>query len=208
MTGAGASVDFERRLAPEDEARAGFYALLARLWYAAPDDALLEAIAAGGDIPGEGEQTALAEAWRQLRAAAGAADSGIVRTEYDDVFVGTGKAEVTLYVSAYLVESARERVVVALRDELHELGLARIGATHEPEDHLAALFEIMRHLVSAESGDAALQRQRKFFTRYMNRAYNPLTNEVVASARADFYKHVARFTKAFCEIEASSLEML
>jgi TorA maturation chaperone TorD len=208
MTHAGSSVDLEPSLAPEDEARAGFYALLARLWYAAPDRALLDAIAAGGDIPGEGEQTALAEAWRQLRAAAGTADPETVRLEYDGVFIGTGKAEVTLYASAYLVENARERVLVALRDELGELGLARVGAAQEPEDHFAALLEIMRHLVAKGSDDVAVQQQRKFFTRYMNRAYNRLTNEVVASARTDFYKYVARFTKAFCDIEAASLEML
>jgi TorA maturation chaperone TorD len=208
MSGEATPVDFRPHLAPEDEARAGFYALLARLWYAAPDAALLQTIAAGADIAAEGGQAALAEAWRQLRAAVADAAPETVRAEYDAVFVGTGKAEVTLYASHYLVETARERVVVALRDELSELGLARIGATHEPEDHFAGVVEIMRHLVSAGSSDAALQRQRKFFTLYINRAYNPLTNEVMASARADFYKHVARFTKAFLDIEASSLDML
>jgi TorA maturation chaperone TorD len=201
-------VDLRPDVAPEDQARAGFYALLARLWYAAPDAALLEAIAQGADIPAEGEQTALAQAWRELRAAAAAADAENVRAEYDAVFIGTGKASITLYAAGYLVETAKERVLVALRDELVELGLERTGGSHEPEDHFAALLEIMRHLVSSESSDAALQRQRKFFTRYLNRTYNPLTNEVVASARTDFYKFVARFTKAFCDIEASSLEML
>jgi TorA maturation chaperone TorD len=203
----GGSVDRRSEVAPEDEARAEFYALLARLWYAAPDAGLLRAIAGAGDIPAEGEQTALAEAWRQLRAAAAVADPEVVRAEYDDVFIGTGKAEISLYVSGRLVEVARERVLVALRDELVELGLARTETSHEPEDHFAAVLEIMRHLASSRGGDAALQQQRKFFTRYMNRAYNPLTNEVVASVRTDFYKYVARFTKAYCDIEASSLEM-
>jgi TorA maturation chaperone TorD len=201
-------VELGPQVAPEDQARAEFYALLARLWYAPPDAALLAAIAAGNDIPAEGEQTGLAEAWRALRSAAAAADPEAVRAEYDALFVGTGKAPITLYASAYLVESARERVLVALRDELRELGLTRAGATHEPEDHFAALLEIMRHLAASGTGDAALQRQSKFFTRYMNRAYNPLTSEVVASANADFYKYVARFTRAFCEVETSSLEML
>ncbi|MGH8682286.1 MAG: TorD/DmsD family molecular chaperone [Burkholderiales bacterium] len=208
MSGAAIPVDLRPHVAPEDQARAEFYALLARLWYAAPDKALLAAIAAGADIPAEGEQTGLGEAWRRLRAAAAGTDPETVRAEYDAVFVGTGKAEVTLYVSAYLVENARERVLVELREALGELGLARSDAVHEPEDHFAALLETMRHLAASGSSDDALQQQRKFFTRYMNRAYNPLTNEVVASARTDFYKHVARFTKAFCEIEAASLDML
>lgn len=208
MSGEVSPVEVRPDIAPEDRARAEFYALLARLWYAPPDAALLEAIAGGADLPGEGEQTGLREAWRQLRAAAAAADAESVRTEYDGAFIGTGKAEVTLYASAYLVETGPERVLVALRDELGELGLTRSGATHEPEDHFAALLEVMRHLAAAGSSAAALQQQRNFFTKYLNRAYNPLTKEVVASAKADFYKSVARVTKAFCDIEAASLDMI
>ena len=195
-------------VAPEDQARADFYALLARLWYAAPDHDLLHAIAEGPDAVAEGEHRALAEAWRELREAAATTDAAGVRDEYDAAFVGTGKAEVSLYSSYYLVPTARERVLVALRDELPELGLARTGATHEPEDHFAALCEIMRHLIGSGTADAALQRQKNFFANYMNRAYNPLTNQVMVSTKTSFYKYVARFTKAFCDVEAASLEML
>jgi TorA maturation chaperone TorD len=193
---------------PEDEARAEFYALLSRLWYAAPDRALLQAIAEGAEVKAEGEQRALADAWRELRAAAAATDPEAARNEYDTVFVGTGRADVSLYASHYLVDTAKERVLVALRDELSDLGLARAEAAHEPEDHMAALFEVMRHLIENGSEDAALQRQKKFFTAYMGRAYNPLTERVMASTKTSFYRYVARFMKAFCDIEAASLEML
>jgi TorA maturation chaperone TorD len=91
---------------------------------------------------------------------------------------------------------------------LVELGLARSEAAQEPEDHFAALCEVMRHLVTAGSSDAALQRQKNFFTRYMHRAYNPLTDQVMASTGTSFYAAVARFTKAFCDTEAASLDML
>jgi TorA maturation chaperone TorD len=195
-------------LAPEEQARAGLYALIGRLWYAAPDRALLDAIVAAPPLAGEGTYGALAEAWRQLQGAAAAADPEALRDEYDAAFVGTGKAEITLYVSHYLVETAKERVLVALRDELAERGLAPVGATHEPEDHFAALCEVMRHLVGEGSADAAMQQQKNFFTRYMNRAYNPLTDQVTASSKTRFYKHVARFTKAFCDVEAASYEMI
>jgi len=195
-------------VAPEDQARADFYALLARLWYAAPDKGLLQAIARGPDAAAEGEHRALAEAWRELREVAAKTDSAAARDEYDGAFIGTGKAEVSLYSSYYLTPTARERVVVALRNELAALGLARTGATHEPEDHFAAMCEVMRHLIGSGTADAALHRQKKFFATYMNRAYNPLTNQVMASTKTSFYKYVARFTKAFCDVEAASLEML
>ncbi len=198
----------ESALAPEDEARRDLYALLARLWYAGPDAGLLAAIAAAGEIHAEGEQVALAEAWRALQRAAGTADPGAAQQEYDALFIGTGKAAVTPYAAHYLVETGTERVLVALRDELATLGLARSDAVHEPEDHFAALCDVMRHLVADSSSDAALQRQKKFFTRYMKPAYNRLTDEVTASTKTSFYAYVAGFTKAFCDVEATSLDML
>ena len=208
MTGEATPRAAPVEVAPEDQARAEFYALLGRLWYAAPDQSLLEAIANAPPLTAEGAHGALADAWRELQAAAAVADPATVSYEYDIVFVGTGKAEVTLYTSHYLVENARERVLVALRDELADLGLGRVGATHEPEDHFAALCEVMRHLVGEGARDAAMQQQKNFFTRYMHRAYNPLTDQVTASSKTSFYKHVARFTKAFCDVEAASLDML
>ena len=195
-------------LAPEDAARADFYALLARLWHAGPDAVLLAAIAAADEIAAEGDQAGLADAWRQLQAAAAATDAETARTEHEALFVGTGRAAVTPYASHYLTETARERLLVALRDELMELGLERDQGVHEPEDHFAALLEVMRHLVAAGSSDAALQRQKNFFTRYMHRAYNPLTDQVMASTKTSFYGYVARFTKAFCDTEAASLDMV
>jgi TorA maturation chaperone TorD len=195
-------------LAPEDVARADFYALLAQLWHSGPDATLLAAIAAADEITPEASEAMFADAWRGLREAARATDAATARAEYDALFVGTGKAAVTPYASHYLAETGRERVLVALRDDLEALGLARNEDAYEPEDHFAALCEAMRHLVAAGSDDAALQRQKNFFTRYMRRAYNSLTDEVMASTKTSFYGYVARFTKAFCDTEAASLDML
>ena len=195
-------------LAPEDAARADVYALLGRLWHSGPDAALLAAIAGADEIVAEGGESGLADAWRALQAAAAATDAATAQAEHEALFVGTGKAAVTPYASHYLVETGRERVLVALRDDLVAFGLTRNESAQEPEDHFAALCEVMRHLVAAGSADAALQRQKNFFTRYMHRAYNPLTDRVMASNKTSFYGYVARFTKAFCDTEAASLDML
>jgi TorA maturation chaperone TorD len=198
----------EPPLAPEDQARADFYALLARLWYAAPDAALLVAIAGADEMVVEGERGAFAEAWRRFRAAAAATDPESAAREYDDLFVGTGRARVTLYATHYLVKAGAERMLVTLRDDLMELGLTRTGPTNEPEDHLAALCEVMRHLVAHGSSDVALQRQRLFFTRYILPAYNDLLEQVFISLGAQFYSETARLTKAFFDIESASFEMV
>jgi TorA maturation chaperone TorD len=193
---------------PEDQARAAIYALLARLWYAGPDVALLSAIAQAGDIVGEGEQIGLASAWRELRAAALDTAPEAACNEYDDVFIGTGKAAVSLYASHYLIETAREPVLVALRDKLMELGLARTSAAQEPEDHLAALCEVMRHLIARGSSDTALQQQREFFTRFLAGAYNAFVSQTMSTVGVSFYARVARVTKAFFDIEVASFEMI
>jgi TorA maturation chaperone TorD len=209
MTNAEAiPVDFRSYVSPEDEARANFYALLARLWYAGPDEPLLTAIAKADEIAAEGEQVALAQSWRELRAAAAIADAAEVAAEHEALFGGTGKAAVTPYVSHYLNAPIKMGTLVALRDELAELGLANVGSRNEPEDHFAALCEVMRRLIAAGSNDAALQRQRKFFTQYIGGAYNALVEQVFISERASFYKVVAHFTKAFLDVEAAAQEML
>jgi TorA maturation chaperone TorD len=194
-------------LTDEDRARADLYAVLARLFYAAPDRALLDALARHEGLFG-GDDVPLGQAWNALARAARAADPDALSIEYDSVFVGVGKAEVTLYCSHYLASAGRERIVVALRDELRELGLARTGQTHEPEDHLAALCEVMRHLVSRASDEDVIGRQKQFFLRYISNAYIQLTDEILGAAATQFYKDVARVTRVFFDVESQSFEML
>src|SRR3954447_23573295 len=88
-----APLQFHPPTAEEDRARAGYYALLARLLYAGPDAALLEAIASSDERTGDAAGSGLASAWGALAAAARAMDAEAAQLEYDQVFVGTGKAE-------------------------------------------------------------------------------------------------------------------
>jgi TorA maturation chaperone TorD len=199
---------FVPRPAQEDAARAEFYALLARLWYAGPDRALLATLAAADEITPEAEASELAAAWRALVAAAGATDEEAARLEYDEVFVGIGRAPVSMFSTAYLAGAFKERVVVQLRDELAALGLQRTPRAREPEDHLAALCDVMRHLIGAGSDAESLERQQRFFQRYLEPAYAPFTAAAQAAAGARFYRHVARFTKAFLDLEVQSFQML
>jgi TorA maturation chaperone TorD len=197
----------ESALTEEDRARADLYAVLARLFYAAPDREFLDTLARHEGLFG-GDAVALGQAWNALARAARAADAEAVRLEYDSVFVGVGKAEVTLYCSRYLTSAGRDRIVVALRDELRDLGLGRTGETHEPEDHLAVLCEVMRHLVSLGSGDRAIGRQKQFYMRYISSAYIQLTDEILNAAATRFYKDVARVTRIFFDLESQSFEMV
>jgi TorA maturation chaperone TorD len=208
MNGQAAPLKLTPPVFEEDQARADLYALIARLFYAGPDAQLLAAIAGADEIAGEDETAPLAVAWRALGAAAAAMDAEAAREEYDSVFVGTGKAEITPYASHYLAESMQERVLVRLRDTLTEMGLAKNATAAEYEDHFSGLCEVMRHLIVAGSSDVAVQEQKMFFIDYLVPWYAGFCSAVMASPNTNFYKHVAFFTKAFLDVEVGSFEMV
>ncbi len=200
-------LEFQPPQVPEDEARAGYYALLARLFYSGPDAALLATIGGADEVAGGAGQSGLADAWNRLAAAARAMEADAARLEYDELFVGTGKADVTPYASYYLAETGREKILARLRGELLGLGLARSEAAHEPEDHMAGLFDVMRHLISLGSEDTELQRQQGFFDRYIARSYLGFCGAIWKSEKANFYKHVAHFAETFLVVESEALKV-
>jgi TorA maturation chaperone TorD len=200
-----APLQFHPPTAAEDRARAGYYALLARLFYCGPDAGLLETIARADEVV-EDHGSGLASAWSALVAAARAADAEATRLEHDEVFVGVGKADITPYASYYLSETGREKVVVRLRQEISDLGLARADRAREPEDHFAGLFEVMRHLIS-DSSDAALQKQKRFFVQFIGPAYSGFCTAISKSSKTNFYKHVAAFARHFLDVESESLKV-
>lgn len=194
-------MQFVRTLAPEEQARANFYALLSRLFYA-PDAALLAALAQAEEL--EGDDAALADAWRNLCTAAANSDPATVREEFDTVFVGTGKAPITLYTSAYSIKYSNEAPLAALRGELAKLGLR--GEAAEPEDHVAALCDVMRYLIG--EGEAGLEEQKRFFERWIQPGAEPLCAAIERNDQTSFYKHVARIAKTFFALEHAAFEML
>ena len=192
----------------EDRARAGLYALLARLYYQGPDAEVLALIAkAGAEIAPETESP-FAAALHALAAAASSADPAAVRQEYDDLFVGTGRAEVSLYATYYLAETGREKILVGLRNDLGGMGLSRMESAREPEDHIAGLFDVMRHLIERGSADAALQDQRRFFGRYVESVYIAFCDAITTGEQGEFYRRVAVFTRAFLDVETEAIKML
>ena len=190
--------------APEETARANFYALLARLFYAPPDQALLDSLAAEPEL--EGAEGDLDRAWRELASAASQSDPREIKAEFDTAFVGTGKAPVTLYACAYSIRYTNEAPLAQLRGELASLGLGRRADVAEPEDHIAALCEVMRYLIAEHKRD--LSEQRAFFQRWIWPGAVPLCDAISRSDATSFYRAVAAFAKAFLELEHSAFQLL
>jgi len=190
----------------EDRARAEHYALIARLFVGAPDAALLAALADAGRVLGTGEAP-FARAWAALAQAARGTDAGAVNAEYEALFHGIGRPEVMLYGSFYLAGFLMEEPLADLRDDLAALGLARRGGVAETEDHVAALAEVMRHLVSVGPDAAGVARQRAFFARHLQPWYGRLADALAAAPRADFYVRVGDLARAFFDIESEAFAM-
>jgi TorA maturation chaperone TorD len=196
-------------LEPEDQARADFYALLARLYAAPPDAALLSAIAAADELPaaaGSAVGDALAQAWRALIDASAAIDVEAAAAEYQDLFIGVGKSEVSLHASAY-VKSPGETPLVAVRTTLARLGLARQTGVNVYEDHLAAVCETMRALITGAGVPAGftLAQQRDFFAGHVQTWITSCCDAIDKNAIADYYRVVAQFTQCFVAIERDAM---
>lgn len=198
-------------LAAEDRGRAGFYALLGRLYAGAPDAPLLRSIAQADDLPVEtSEETArkLGNAWGTLKAASAAMDAAAAEQEYVDLFVGVGKSEVSLHAAAYL-HSSGGSVLAEIRGELARLGLGRQTGIDVYEDHLAAVLETMRVLIAGAPGVSphALPDQQRYFTAYVASWTVACCAAIIASPIANYYRRVAEFTQLFVAIERDSLAM-
>lgn len=210
MNAAAERIETPDAIAAEDLARADLYALVARLFYGPPDAALLHLLASAGDVGEEGADGRLSAAWSALRRAASACDAVVLREEYDALFVGVGESCVSPYALAYMDgASRRPHPLAALRETLAGLGLARSVRAGEPEDHVAALADVMRHLI-VDGARAEADRQRaqaQFFSAFIEPWYEGLCDAIEACAQGSFYRSVSRFTRAFLDLERASLRM-
>lgn len=185
----------------EELARAHCYALIGRLLYGAPDAALVARMLAQ---PAAEDAVPLAQAWQGLQQACRDIDLDDARLEYDELFVGVGKAPVTLYTSAYVAPHAPDRHLLALRNRLDALGLARRPEAGETEDHVSALCDVMRWLIEHGAG---LASERQFFFEYLAPAVEPLCKAIALHPQARFYRSVAAYLEAFADVERAGFEL-
>ena len=205
----GADVKLIDRDEGEELQRAELYGLLARLWFAPPDAALLQQFAvAVTEAPQPG---AFLEApWQELVAAMRATTVEAAADEYAAMFVGIGKPDVLLYASHHMAGALNEKPLVLLRGELAELGLARDEGLGETEDHVAFLFEVMRYLIAGDDlAVCNLERQRRLFRSHIQPwVGSSLVEAVLQHPRAHLYAAVAVLTRAFVEVETQAFDMI
>jgi TorA maturation chaperone TorD len=195
-------------LSEEDLGRRDWYLLLARIFRAPPDAAVLGSIASTAPgLPAPADAPPLVRALAELAAACAQAHSESVREEYDSVFLGVGKAEIFLNASWHLSGFLHDRPLVELRALLAEFGFERRCEVAETEDHFAALCETMALLIaSTDARLASVDTQKQLFQRFLAPWFESLCEAIERSGNTDFYKHAARAAGAFLAIERQAFD--
>lgn len=192
----------ENPLEQEQQYRAAAYGMLAALLRDVPDAALLDQVSQFVDVDEGGDEMALSMSLLGLAAKRRSIES--INDEYHALFIGIGRGELVPYGSFYLTGFLMEKPLGDLRDDLDRLGFEREVEVHEPEDHVAALCEVMAMLIQDGS---SVDTQRGFFTTHINSWFQQFFTEMSAASNAVFYKAVSRFGSAFLEIEKRYLSV-
>ncbi len=202
------SIQFASADDSEELARAELYGLLARLWIAPLDAELLKQFeVAVTQAPQPG--AFLEEPWRSLVAAMRGTTVQLAAEEFDALFLGVGKPEVFAFGSFYLTGFLNEKPLAQLRTDLADLGLARDEQSGATEDHVAALFEVMRYLIAGDDVAVCnLESQRRMFRAHLQPWVEKLCDTLEAHPRAQLYRPLAGFTRAFMQVEIQGFDLL
>lgn len=190
-------------LAQEDALRAQMYRFLARLLAAPPDKPLLETISKMG-----GDETDLGKAMLSFAKLAAKTDPVHAEQEYNDLFIGLARGELLPYGSYYLTGFLHEKPLAKLRNDMAALGIERAKGVKEPEDHIAALMDIMAGLISGEYGEpASVAEQKKFFEAHISSWAGHFFADLEGAKSSVLYAALGSIGRSFMEIEATAFSM-
>jgi TorA maturation chaperone TorD len=184
--------------AGDEELRAFLYGLLARLLSAPPDRESLDALAEIDTLDAQGDID-LGPAIREMQTLAREVTLAELDDEFHALFIGVGRGELVPHGSWYLTGFLMEKPLVRLRSDLAALGLARQDDVKEPEDHAAALCDVMA-LLEGDDGEAYVT-QAAFFQAHIEPWMGRFFNDLQDAKSARFYRAVGLFGQRFLEIE-------
>lgn len=196
---------------PEELARADLYGLIARLFHQAPDQELLNQIAAS--IP-DGQESQADDAplslfWNSLVELAKNNPAKVWQEEFDLNFISVGRPNIILNGSFYMAGHLNEKPLVDIRRALETFGLEPAEEITETEDHISALCEVMRYLIAGEDvGVSNLTNQRVFFNAHIRPWYDEFCDAIEVIPEMHLYHSVASLTREFLAIESQSFDMI
>lgn len=191
-------------VAPEDRGRAVVYSFLAKALYAAPKQEDVETAAYFA-----GDDSELGRSFKGFVSAFENADQSAFGHEYHDLFIGVGRGELLPFASYYLTGFLNEKPLAELRADLDELGFERAMGVSEPEDHIAALCDVMSHLVEGTgAGEFTLYEQERFFAAHMKPWAGKFFADLQSAKKADLYRSIGRIGEVFMTIEEEGFSMI
>lgn len=184
--------------------RASTYRLLGFLLSGPPPQELLDQLATQVQ-PGD-QDRAIERAWAQLRDAAREHPAALWQREYNALFIGVGEGELMPYGSWYLAGRVMDKPLAKLRGALRMLGIERQPEAGEPEDHAAAICEVMALL--AEDPQMSIEGQREFFRAHVQGWLPKFFEDLDQAKSANAYRSVAAVGSAFIALDGQYLSML
>jgi TorA maturation chaperone TorD len=194
----------------EDLARSDLYGLLAAFYFKPAEQAFLDLITASA--PKEqslNEVSPLLGVWLNLISAARDSKASEWQSEYASEFMGVGRPNVYLNSSFYLAGHLHERPLVEVRRALAQFGLESSDDVTETEDHISALFEVMRYLIAGDDVEISnLTNQRVFFNDHIRPWYDDFCDAIEANPELHLYRPVAALTREFLAVEGQAFDMM
>ena len=187
----------------EDEQRAHVYRLLARFLAAPPDAALLQLTS---DFTGDDSD--LGQALETLARLAARFTPKAAAEEHHELFIGVPRGELLPYASFYLTGFLYERPLAKLRADMARLGIARADEVKEPEDHIAALCDMMAGLITGAFGPPLdLAGQRAFFDAHLAPWAERFFEDLERAKAAALYTPIGTLGRVFMGIEQAAFAM-
>lgn len=192
-----------QQILPEERLRAHQYQLLARFLAAPPDAALLQLAASF-----TGDDTELGSALGALARLAARVTPKAAAEEYHDLFIGVPRGELLPYASYYLTGFLYERPLAKLRVDMARLGIARADEVKEPEDHIAALCDMMAGLITGAFGPPLdVVGQRAFFDAHLAPWAARFFEDLEGARSATLYAPIGTLGRVFIGIEQAAFRM-
>ena len=188
---------------PEDELRASQYRLLARFLARPPDQPLLDLAASF-----TGDDTELGQALALLARLARNTSETRASEEFHELFIGVGRGELMPYGSYYLTGFLNEKPLAALRQSMSGLGIARASHSSEPEDHIAALCDMMAGLIMGDFGEPLdIAEQKSFYDQHLAPWASSFFADLESAKAATLYTPIGTLGRVFMDIETTAFGM-
>jgi TorA maturation chaperone TorD len=201
--GVDGNTDAARQL--DELPRVSAWGLLGRLLASPPDEQVLELLVQSEGAAGAGDNL-LGAAWDMLAKAAARTSPAELEDEFQDLFIGVGRGELMPYGSWYLTGFIMEQPLARLRGELAMLGFTRREGVTEPEDHVAALCDVMA-MISEGEQPASVDAQAGFFGRHVAPWMGRFFRDMQQAPSARFYRAVGQLGEQYVALEGQFLNV-